>query len=398
MNIVHIAANSPFNDGWGYQDNLLPKYQIKLGHTVTMLVTDTAHSDDGIVHVDEQKFKSVDGFDVVRFPYKQYPIKTLTKIFYRMEIYETLIDLQPDFIFFHGLLSRTFCDVIRYKKQREKSGKICVVVQDNHLDYNIGIQFSTFKQKLLRTYYRKFNKRTQRYVSRVYGVTPWRKMYAEDYFGISSEKTDVLIMGADDEKIDFLHRNKIRLALRKKFNVADDEFLVMTGGKIDRRKNVIPLLKACGTLKKVKLVVFGSILEDVKEEFMLLADSYSNVNFIGWVPADQVYDYFFASDLLFFPGQHSVLWEQACAAKIPCVFLRWEGMEHVDVGGNADFIECPSVDVIKEKIKDLCFTPRYYAMKSIAISNATNAFLYSEIAKKSIETCNGCGERLKYEV
>ena len=388
MKIVHIAANSPFNDGWGYQDNLLPKYQSKLGHEVTLLVTDTTHSEKGIVRTDEKSFMSVDGFDVIRFPYKQYPVDLMTKVFYKMEIYDTLVALQPDFIFSHGLLSRTFCDVIRYQKLRKKQGKPCVVVQDNHLDYNIGTKFATVKQKLLRSYYRAFNRRTQKYVSRVYGVTPWRKTYAEDYYRIRSEKTDVLIMGADDEKIDFVHREEIRAEIRNRFGIAENQFLIVTGGKIDKRKNILPLVEACQNMKNTKLLVFGSPADDVKEDFEHLLKNSDNVNYIGWIPADGVYDYFFAADLVVFPGQHSVLWEQACASKVPCVFLRWEGMDHVNAGGNAAFLDDASVASIKDMIESLHFTPRYQAMKQVAQSEATDIFLYSEIAKKSIETWN----------
>ena len=388
MKIVHIAANSPFNDGWGYQDNLLPKYQLKLGHSVTLLITDTTHSDGGIVCTDQKSFVSVDGFDVIRFPYKQYALKLLTKIFYKMDVYDTLVELQPDFIFSHGLLSRTFCDVIRYKKMRKKQGKPCVVVQDNHLDYNIGTKFATVKQKLLRAYYRAFNRRTQKHVSRVYGVTPWRKTYAEDYYRIQPDKTDVLIMGADDEKIDFSRREDIRAEIRNRFGIEDDQFLIVTGGKIDRRKNILPLIEACQNMKNAKLIVFGSLAEEIKEEFdnaMKLGD---NVSYIGWIPADRVYDYFFAADLVVFPGQHSVLWEQACASKIPCVFLRWEGMDHVNAGGNAAFLDDASVESMMDMIESLRFTSRYQAMKQVALSEATDVFLYSEIAKKSIETWN----------
>ena len=27
MKILHLCLDAPFNDDWGYQDNLLPKYQ-----------------------------------------------------------------------------------------------------------------------------------------------------------------------------------------------------------------------------------------------------------------------------------------------------------------------------------------------------------------------------------
>ena len=49
MKIVHIAPKAPYNNYWGYQDNLLPKYQRKLGHDVTMIVTNTMHKDGKII-------------------------------------------------------------------------------------------------------------------------------------------------------------------------------------------------------------------------------------------------------------------------------------------------------------------------------------------------------------
>lgn len=395
MKIVHIAANSPFNDGWGYQDNLLPKYHGKLGHSVTLLVTDTTHADRGIVHTAPQRFVSVDGFNVIRFPYKKYPLEVLTRVFYKMDVYGTLEELQPDFIFSHGLLSRTLCDVIRYKKKREKAGKTCVVVQDNHLDYNIGTKFATVRQKLLRAYYRAFNRYTQRYVERIYGVTPWRKKYAEDYYRICPEKTDVLIMGADDEKIDFERRSAIRGEIRERMGIGSDRFLIVTGGKIDARKNVLSLIEACRGMENTTLLIFGSTGEDVKEEFTRLTEGADNVRYIGWIPADRVYDYFFASDLAVFPGQHSVLWEQACASKIPCVFLRWEGMDHVDVGGNAAFLEEATAEALQKILEELRFTPRYREMQRVAASEATDVFLYSEIAKKSLEACGGSSEEVE---
>lgn len=94
---------------------------------------------------------------------------------------------------------------------------------------------------------------------------------------------------------------------------------------------------------------------------------------------------FFAADLVVFPGQHSVLWEQACASKVPCVFEKWDGMEHVNNGGNARFIPDVTVTRLSEVIDKLKFTDEYYKMKAVAESHATDIYLYSNIAKKSIE-------------
>lgn len=384
MNIVHIAPNAPFNEGWGFQENLLTKHQAKLGHKVTLIVSSQTHKDGKIVAVKPESFTSVGGFDVIRLPYVKYKINALSTVFWKMDVYSLLCELKPDFIFYHGLVSRTIFDVIRYKKQQMKKGIKCTLVQDNHLDYNIGCDPKTLKEKILRQYYRIMNNRSQKNVDRIYGVTPWRKQYAEEYYRISPDKTDVLIMGADDEKIDFARKADIRASIRAKYGISDDDFLVVTGGKIDVKKKIHLLMKACVNLDKVRLLVFGSISDDIKAEYNSILSSSDNIISIGWLDADKVYDYFFAADLVFFPGQHSVLWEQACAAKAPCVFARWPGMDHVDNGGNSDFINDVTVDSIADKITELRFTRKYYNMKAVAESEATDIYLYSKIAQKSL--------------
>ncbi len=385
MNIVHISPSAPFNDGWGFQENLLPKQHAKMGHNVTLLITVNTHTDGGITQVKPEAFRSKDGFEVIRLPYVKYPEKHMTNIFMKLDVYEHLLRLKPDVIFYHGLISRTIFDVIRYKKYARKNGHTCKIVQDNHLDYNIGPDPKTVKEKILRSYYRMLNARTQKYVEVVYGVTPWRKQYAEDYYRISPNKTDVLIMGADDEKIDLDNREFIRKQIRGKYQIKENDFLVVTGGKIDLRKKIHILMKACGALEKVKLLVFGSVSEQMKDEYDELVRKNDNIISVGWIDSDKVYDYFFAADLVFFPGQHSVLWEQACAAKTPCVFARWPGMEHVNNGGNSAFIDEITPDAIKAAICRLRFTDEYLQMKKTAESELTDIYLYSNIAKKSLQ-------------
>ncbi len=381
MKILHIAPNAPYNDYWGYQDNLLPKYQRKLGHEVAIIVPTLMHKDGLIVKTDEDDYMLDDGVRVFRKKYHNYHISVLNQLLTKMDILDLLLELKPDFIFFHGLISSTIFDVIKYKKINTK----CIIVEDNHLDYNIGSHSHGIKKIIGRGYFRWINKKSVNYIEKVYGVTPWRKKYAEDYFRIPANKTDVLIMGADDEKIRFENKNSIRNDIRKKFSIHSDDFLIVTGGKIDKKKNIHLLMEAVSNKNDIKLLVFGSIAEDVKTQFNQILNCSSNIIYIGWIDADQVYDYFFAADLIAFPGQHSVLWEQACASKVPCIFEKWDGMDHVNNGGNAIFFDEISVESISESIESLKFSQQYYKMKEVANSEATDIYLYSNIAIKSLE-------------
>ncbi|MBQ8739416.1 MAG: glycosyltransferase family 4 protein [Clostridia bacterium] len=383
MKIVHIAPSAPYNDYWGYQENLLPKYQKKLGHEVVIITTNLIHKDSTIVEIEPSDYTLNDGIRVIRLKPKRYSkFRFLSrKLDRKLEVFDLLKEIKPGFIFYHGLVSSTINDVVKYKKEE---GNNCVIVQDNHLDYNIGATNDSIKGRIKNWFYRRMNKKTLPYVEKVYGVTPWRKQYAKEIYNVPKEKLDVLIMGADDEKIKFSQKSQIRNEIRKKYNVLDNEFLIVTGGKIDEKKNIHLLIEACKTIKKVKLLVFGSIENDIKsviektlnEEFLI---------YVGWIPSDAVYDYFFAADLVVFPGQHSVLWEQACASKVPCLFKKWEGMDHVDNGGNSEFVSPVTVQTLRDKIEELLFSEKYYDMREKALSNMTDIYLYSNIAKKSLE-------------
>ena len=107
---------------------------------------------------------------------------------------------------------------------------------------------------------------------------------------------------------------------------------------------------------------------------------------MGWIPSQKTYDYFLAADIGFFPGTHSVLWEQAIGLGLPCVFKKWEGIQHVDLDGNCLFIDSSEMDEIKECILRLYNDSRLVeAMRKVALSRGISEFSYYEIAKKAIE-------------
>ena len=111
----------------------------------------------------------------------------------------------------------------------------------------------------------------------------------------------------------------------------------------------------------------------------------NRIMFIGWVQADESYDYYAAADLVVFPGRHSVFWEQVAGQGIPMVVKDWAGTHHVDLGGNVKFIKQDSVEEIKSVIESIIGSAECYSkMKSIAVEKGKKEFSYLEIAKKAI--------------
>lgn len=379
MKILHVAPLSPYNVGWGYQDNLLPKYQKKLGHEVVVVVSPFENTDNGKVDVGEHDFLLDDNVHVYRRR-RKFGNGPIGKIISFTNIKDILESYKPDFVMIHSLMTLSVFQVIRYKK---KVNPDCVIIHDNHLDENIGKRKNKILTNIFYGYWKFINSFSKKYISKYYGVTPWRQEFIVNRFGIEKEKTDVLIMGADVELIDFKNRTIVKEEFRKKYNL-ENKFVICTGGKVEKNKKIDCLMKAVEGLNGVKLVVFGNVAENYKEEISSAMND--NVVMVGWQDTKNINDIFLASDLAFFPGQHSVLWEQACACKLPCIFAYWKGMSHLDVGGNCIFIKKITVENIRKTICAYMNTPAYHKMKAIAESELTDEFSYEKIALKSLET------------
>jgi glycosyltransferase involved in cell wall biosynthesis len=183
----------------------------------------------------------------------------------------------------------------------------------------------------------------------------------------------------------------VRIKLREKYGIRNEEFLIVSGGKIDSRKNIHLLLEALNEIKHegVKLVLFGSISSDISLEFTEKLKENKNVLFLDWLDTKSIYDLILASDLGVFPGTHSVLWEQCVGVGLPCIFKKWEGIDHVQMGGNCILLEDVTVESITNSIKTLLQNPSHYnEMREKAKKMGPINFTYSEIAKKAIEWSN----------
>ncbi len=388
MKIMHVAIQVPYNEGWGYQENLLPKFHAKNGHEVMLLITTKKNTlDNQLTTCDVEDYMSPDGFRVKRLNYKAFKPKRLSNLIKYYEIYDTIKEFKPDLIMMHGLGSISALQIRKYVKRDNPN---CVVVADNHLDeQNVGngLVSKRFIGKIYQLFWKWVNASMQKVYKKVYGVTPWRSDYARRFFGIKEELLDVLPAGADDDKFDYEKKESIRQEVRRKHDISDEDFLIVTGGKIDAKKRIDRLMEAFARLDipNVKLLVFGECNDDVKAKVEMLSQNPA-IRYIGWISSDETYNYFLAADLMFFPGLHSVMWEQACACGIPIAIADNYENYHVDMGGNCFILKQDDVDSIYELLHYiLTDQTAYQKALAVATSDLRKQFLYSEIAEKSLE-------------
>ena len=194
-------------------------------------------------------------------------------------------------------------------------------------------------------------------------------------------------MGADDDMVEKALKTEVRREIREKYGIADDDFLIITGGKIDNfKRQTLYLMEAVNKLAndKVKLIVFGSVIPELKQQVQDLVSPYTQ--YIGWVQSDQTDKYYAAADLVVFPGRHSVFWEQVAGLGKPMICKSWEGTKHIDLGGNVIFLEKDCVEEIYDILNMLTSDrQKYEEMKSVAEGKGRQLFSYKEIARRSIQ-------------
>lgn len=120
MKIVHLCLCGPYNDNWGYQENIIPRYNKKDGHDVTVITSIFVNSTKfvGYERVEPGEYLLDDGVKVIRIPFKKFIVNKLVEKLRIFEgLYEKLDQEKPDLIFMHGIQFLDMQVVVNYIKK-----------------------------------------------------------------------------------------------------------------------------------------------------------------------------------------------------------------------------------------------------------------------------------------
>lgn len=385
MNIVHINLAMGYTEGMNYQENCVSRYHAEAGHKVSVLTTPYCFTNGewGPCQT-ETDYINPHGVHVIRLPFLlklPYWINKQVGLF--KGTYQLLEQEKPDIICVHNTQFQDLRTIVKYKKKHPEV-KIFV---DNHADFSNSARNWVTKNILYRFWWKPCTQTIVKYTEKFFGVMPSRVDFMVDIYGIDRERCELLYMGAEDEYVQAAIRPEKRAEIRARFGIKPDEFLVMTGGKIDAFKTqTILLMEAVKQIDcdKLKLVIFGSIDAALKDKVESLCDG-DKIKYVGWAKGNESYDFFAAADLVVFPGRHSVYWEQVAGLGIPMICKYWDGTTHVDLGGNTEFLYEDATSEIKRKIEEVIFDQgKYNHMKEVALTKGMETFSYRRISEQAI--------------
>jgi len=383
MKILHCCLSVFYIDGYSYQENILPREHKRMGHEVKIITsTETFKHGGGLTYLKPSKYLNEDNIEVIRLPYLRIlPHYIMTKLRIYKGLKKELKDYSPDIIFLHSTSFMGIKVITNYKKKN----KHVRIIVDNHTDFINSARNFFSKNLLHRLIYKHCTKIIEPYAEVFWGVTLSRCDFLANMYGVKRDKIKLLVMGVEDDKVEFAKNNANQLRSTNEIKKAD--FVIVTGGKIGlQKKQTLMLMNAVRKLgiSDIKLIIFGSIAKELKDEFFSLVDG-KYIKYVGWISPDESYLYFSLADLVVFPSTHSVFWEQVVGQGKPMLCKYWEGMTHVDIGGNCRFLYEDTEDELKSHISDLYHNrEKLDSMKKVAEEKGMSVFSYREIAKRSI--------------
>lgn len=387
MKIVHVCLCGTFGEDYAYQDNLLPKYHHKMGHEVTIVapIYCRINTQTGEEEIAPCGIKLMaDGTKLIRLaPLVRHRINIRLHLF--KGLYKILLQEAPNLLFVHGIDSLSYRECIKYAKKHPD----VILVLDNHADWN-----NSYHSKI--SYYwakyvikRLIVKPALKTAKQFYGVTPARCTFLNEMYGIPKDRIKLLPFGADDDELKIESKQTLRKTLRNQYNIRPIDFLIVTGGKIDKRKNIHLVAEAVLRIKNpnLKLLIFGAVNNEMKDYFSSVTSD--RIIMTGWVPSNDVYKYFYAADFVMFPGLHSVLWEQMLATRTPCACTKIDGFEHMNYNDNCILMESNTIEYYMDIINRILNDSEYYKMLCKNSDTVlANQFKYSKIAQQILDDIN----------
>lgn len=389
MRVAHVCLAAFYIDGYGYQENILPRVHRKMGHDVEIIASTQTYIDHAkLGYVTPSSYENEDGIRVHRLAYARWvPKKIQSKIRAYRGLRAVLEAFQPDLIFLHDT---QFLDILVVRSYAKRNS--IPVHADSHTDFVNSARGFVSRHLLHGLLYRGLIRYADHVIRRYFPTLPARADFMHRMYGLPREKMKLLPFGFDDTSVDLATRPHVRQQVRESLGIDTREVILVTGGKLDLRKNIHRLIDSFSRMRgrnrlpDVHLLVFGKPNRDVEDELSRISID-SNVHMLGWTDPRQLYKYFWASDAAIFPGTHSVVWEEAIGHGLPAVFRRWKGMEHLDLGGNAEFLDEITSrildDILLRLTSDGGETLR--EMARVASEKGPEVFSFSKIAVKSLQ-------------
>ncbi|MEA3557807.1 MAG: glycosyltransferase family 4 protein [Candidatus Thermoplasmatota archaeon] len=352
MKIAHVV--SYIQPEFGYEEYYSAREQAALGHEVHVITSDRIFpfndvekmlADIGSPYKDRMRplgIEEIEGFTIHRH-------KTIYEILYDFIVYrgieEDLRNLRPDVVHAHGLWQWG-----THKAARVKDELGFKLIIDEHAYSTTYDQTKNLRNFILDKDYRFFRapfaRKNLKKADEVVAICQETVTFLEEFFGYRN--AHMIPLGVDHRKFSF--DEKARKEVRKELGVREDEYLLVTAGRLDTAKRLELFIEAVEMLGRddVKLLVVGrgdgSYLKKLRNMKV------KGVSFAGFKRSDELSSLYSAADLGLW-GKASITIREAMGCDLPLVLLDEPNMQDLLKWDNGVFVKADAGAISKAVVE-----------------------------------------------
>lgn len=369
--------------GWNYRENLLPDYLSDYFDSVIILTNNMVlNNETGKINYRKEILPKGEKITVRELSYR---LRVLPfSLYSRIRLYKNFKSVleyeKPTHIYINGLQFLSLIDINYIKK---KFPQIKILAEQNAYFGKSGNSWIS-RNILHKVFYRLIIRKALPSIDKIYMGSNAALKFAVDLYGFGSN-SEILPLGYDSKlsnSMDIFTKKELRL----KYNISQVEIVFTTGGKIDSEKKLIELIDSFNILNSAntRLIIFGSLLDDIKHSVIQKINENDKITFIGWLDQMSMLEIFRLSDVAVFPGTKSSIWESALSMNLPIIAQFWDGMDYMNLGGNIFYLlNNGDLMEIQSKLAFFVDNPNYLSLvsKEIQITNK-QSLSYSNIANR----------------
>ncbi|MCI8483532.1 MAG: glycosyltransferase family 4 protein [Lachnospiraceae bacterium] len=379
MKILHW--DEMFHPNFGYQINLLAKFQAKQGHEVVIYTAETPERHPifkGLCSGDteqlDREYEQTNKVRIVRLPY----FKVVSgRVIYQPGYLKKIKSEEPDILMVHTNDTLSAMNIAKHARYLNMP-----MIFDNHM---LEMASQNSWRNVFRFYFRKritpIIKRNRWIVIRTQDDD-----YVNRCLGIPEKLTPFISFGTDTML--FEPNQQIRDEMRKKYDISEDAFVVVYTGKLDRAKNGKLLARAfrekISEKKEVVLIAVGTAVGEYgKEVEHIFKESKNRILRFPTQPYTELHKFYQAADLSVFPQQCSLSFYDAQSCALPVVSENNKVNVDRVSRGNGYCFQSGSVDSFRETVRRCVEmdTEAYEAIRENARKNALQ-YDYEDVARQ----------------
>lgn len=335
MKIVHLM--STYIPNMGYQENFLPLEQQKLNHEVEIICCSKISKEfEHVLGFDNNSSLKIgayndNGIKIHRL--KCHGIKG--GLYFLKDLKKKLKEIKPDIVQAHGTSSVITLQAIFWSKKLNYKVFVDDHSNENNFYPDLAVKkpfkyiYDFFGEKIIRfmptvfpmlLFYKIYGNRIQK----IMPVTYSAENYLLNVWNFPTEKLSISHLGVNTDL--FYKSNNLRNLGRKKIDIDENEFLILTSGKLGKHKDIDILLYSFQIVSKKypqsKLLILGSASQTYISYLKKLINKLKlnkKVLFKDFVTNSDLPIYYNAADIGVWPGHHSITVIEALGTTLPII-------------------------------------------------------------------------------